>query len=800
MSTELVTITIDGKEVQVPKGMLLVEAAKLAENDIPVFCYHPKLEPAGVCRMCLVEVEGQRKPVTACTMPVSDGMVVNTKSDLVQSLQRGVLEFLLLNHPLDCPVCDKGGECPLQDNTFKFGPGTSRSLDPKVRKNKAVDLGNFIVLDEERCILCRRCTRFDHEITGEDHLVVGERAHEAMITTADGKPFNSYFSGNTIELCPVGALTSDLYRFKARPWDISRAASVCSGCSVGCNVSLDFRFGELTRIVDRDNPDTDAGWLCDRGRFNYKYVNGDNRVKEPMVRKDGQLTPVSWDEAYAEIARQVRNIEKEHGGASIGAVGGGRLTNEEAYLFQKLVRVGFDSPNVDWRTGEQYVSSNSEFAGRMTDIDEADAVLLVDVLLAERAPVADLRVRRVAENGGTTVAAVGPAMPQYRPEIHEFPAVGAEVANTLAGEALFKLVDGKERVVVLWSGREPAVGAAVTQLLRKLKSAGSDVKLLIPGEQSNAWGAESMGVRPDRLPGFKDISDERARAEVEQSWQTKLPADAGLNTREMLHEAVSGGLQALYLAGANLLTTFPDRNLVEEALEAVPFLIVQDLFLTEVAQKADVLLPAASFPAKTGHYTTMDGNVQRVDRSMDNEFETRPDGTIFGEIGDALGVRLAGTRKELEWEIQHLSGWNAQDHSIAAAPEEMTLVSPKGSPKAAPSKRSEPRANELTLVAVERLFAGGGTSYFDEGIRRARPAASAAVHPQDAQRLQVGEGDAVTLQDGRGELTLSILIDERVIPGTVQVPKGLVEAPVNVFGSTPQANVSLMKPVAEEVG
>ncbi len=799
MSSERVTITIDGKQVQVPNGILLVEAAKLADHDIPVFCYHPKLEPAGVCRMCLVEVEGQRKPVTACTMPVSDGMVVNTKSDLVQSLQRGVLEFLLLNHPLDCPVCDKGGECPLQDNTFKFGPGVSRSLDPKVRKNKAVNLGNFIVLDEERCILCRRCTRFDHEVSTEDHLVVAERAHEAMITTADGAPFNSYFSGNTIELCPVGALTSDLYRFKARPWDISRVASICTGCSVGCNVSLDFRFGELTRVVNRDDPATDGGWLCDRGRFNYKYVHGEQRLKEPLVRKDGELTPVSWDEAYAEIGRQIRKIHRDHGGASIGAIGGGRLTNEEAYLFQKLVRTAFGSPHVDWRTGEQYVSSNAEFVGRMTDIDDADAVLVVDVLLSERAPVADLRVRRAAEKGSVAIAAIGPAMPRYRPEIHEFPAVGDEVVATLRAKRLRKLVQGKERVVVVWSGRDPAVGAALTTLMQELKASGSDVKLLIPGEQSNAWGADSMGVRPDRLPGYKAIDDENARKEVERSWQTKLATQAGWNTREMLQEALDGRLQALFLVGANLHTTFPDRNLVVEALQAVPFLVVQELFLTEVAQSADIVLPAASFPAKAGHYTTMDGNVQRVDRAMQNEFEARPDGAIFVGIGEALGVRIAGSVKELEWEIQSLTGWNVRERRLTAAPVEMTLLT-GAERESRSSKRRNPAEEELTLVAVERLFAGGGTSLFDDGLRRARPEAAAIVHPKDAGRLQLGDGDAVILQGGPGELTLTLAVDEQVVPGTVQVPKGLVEAPVNVFGATTLVTLSLAKPVAEEVG
>lgn len=363
MSQELVSITVDGKTVEVPKGMLLVEAAKLAKVNIPVFCHHPKLEPAGVCRMCLVEVEGQRKPVTACTMPVSDGMIVRTETETVDTLRKGVIEFLLLNHPLDCPVCDKGGECPLQDQTYTYGPATSRSLDPKQRMNKAVDLGNFIVLDQERCIMCRRCTRFDDEITHENNLIIGERAHEVVVTTADGERYNSYFSGNTIELCPVGALTSELYRFQARPWDVAKVPSVCNGCSVGCNTRLDFRFDNLLRVVSRDNPEVDGGWLCDRGRFNYKYVDADNRLQRPVVRRDGQLVPVSWREALGDLAKRLAEIKAAKGGQAVGIIGGGRLTNEEAHLLQKLARLGLGTNNVDHRVGRQVIASHAKYSG-----------------------------------------------------------------------------------------------------------------------------------------------------------------------------------------------------------------------------------------------------------------------------------------------------------------------------------------------------------------------------------------------------------------------------------------------------
>lgn len=800
MSEEMVTITVNGKEAKVPKGMLLVEAAKAANVEIPVFCHHPKLDPAGVCRMCLVEVEGQRKPLTACTTPVSDGMVVNTESPLIQDLQRGVLEFLLLNHPLDCPVCDKGGECPLQDNTFKYGPATSRSLDLKVRKDKAVDLGNFIVFDQERCILCRRCTRFDDEISQEQHLVVAERAHENIITTADGKPFNSYFSGNTIEMCPVGALTSEVFRFKARPWDLTRVPAVCTGCSVGCNVFLDFRFGELQRVISRENPDIDDGWLCDRGRFNYRYIHSEDRIEKPMIRKDGQLVEVSWEEALNEVALNLRNIRRDHGGEALGAIGGGRLTNEEAYLFQKLMRAGLTSPNVDWRTSEQYVSSNDEFPGRIKDISRATGVLLVDILLQERAPVADLRVRRVAERGGATLASVGSAQQAYRPDCRHFPALPEEIAGVLQGDELFSLYQGTERLVVLWSGRNEAVGTALLDLLRRLKEAGSEVHLLIPGEQANTRGAEALGMRPDVLPGYRSIDDEETRAQFEQAWQADLPEGVGLDVRGMLEKAAAGQLQGLYLAGANIMDTYPDRALAEAALERLPFVVVQDLFLTETAKKADVILPVTSFTEKSGHYTAFDGTVQPIGEAVMRESgESRSDRAIFQGVARALGIELIGSDQELVWEMEHLTGWNVLER-LEAAPSALTTISAEESTKVVtPSKNGRASAS-LRIVPVERLFSGGGTSYFDPDIAHARPRSEAFFHPADALRLKIESGQSVALENEKGSITYTAVIDPSVMEGTVQVPKALAEAPVNTFGHGLQAVVSVEKRVAKEVG
>ncbi len=791
MSQERVHITIDGRTVEVPKGMLLVEAAKLAGVDIPVFCHHPKLEPVGVCRMCLVEVEGQRKPVTACTMPVSDGMVVRTQTELIDQLRKGVLELLLLNHPLDCPVCDKGGECPLQDQTYSYGPAVSRSLDPKVRKLKSAELGNFIVFDRERCIVCRRCTRFDDEIALENNLVVAERADGVVITTAPGERYDSYFSGNTIELCPVGALTSELYRFRARPWDLAKVPSVCTGCSVGCNVRLDYRFGELVRVVSRENPAVDGGWLCDRGRFNYGFVQGEGRVERPLVRMNGKLQPVSWDQALNIVAERLNAVRQGAGPQAIGFIGGGRLTNEEAYLLGKLARAGLGTANIDYRTGRQLVASYGPYAGRMVDVDSADTVLIVDTLVQERAPVLDLRVRKCARRGGRIIS-VGAVHGAYRVPVKRYDALPGQVGEALGGAQLLDDLSAGDKIIVLWAGHDAAIGRALDGLLAQLREMGKDVRLLILSEQGNGRGAEWMGLHPALLPGGRVAAEASARAEVEQAWGAALPAEDGLSTESMLKAAAAGSLEALVLFGANLKQTYPDGELVAAALQKA-FVVAVDLFVTETAEYADVILPAAAFPAKAGAYTTLDGQVQKVQPADYPEFETWTDGQIITALAERLRVNVYASDEALAEEMARLgctaSGFAGLTADAFAAALEGGLAA------------SSAAGEDLVLVPVERLFAGGGTSYFDRGIEHARPRAEALLNPEDASEQGVAEGDTVTLTAGGVELELTVRVSAHVVPGTVQVVAGLPGTDAYALlqaGEHPR--VRLHRSVMEEVG
>jgi len=792
---QLVTVTIDGRTVQVPKGTLLVEAAKQVGIEIPVFCYHPKLDPAGVCRMCLVEIEKIPKPQTACTTPVTDGMVVRTQTDRVDDLRRGVLEFLLINHPLDCPVCDKGGECDLQDLTFAHGPSTSRLLDGKVRKNKAVELGNFIVLDNERCVLCRRCVRFDNEIATEGNLIVQERGHFNFITTMNDEAYNSYFSGNTIELCPVGALTSDIYRFSARPWDLAKVDSVCSGCSVGCNTKQEFRHGKLLRITNRENEAIDNGWLCDRGRFNYKYVQAENRITRPMVKKDGQFVAVTWAEAFTTITEQIKAAAAKGG---VGVIGGGKLLNEEAYLLSKFARTVLNTNNVDHRTGEQLVASLAAFPAKQTDLSDAGAILVIDTNPAETAPVLDLRIRRMIDRKKARLALIGSVIPTYRGKharVQLKPGQTASVLNALAAvvagqkapasvadaetlKQLSALITGGKKVTILWNGEDPSTGRALIELGNALKGGGNRVHVLIPGQANNSRGAEAMGVLPTLLPGFNAVADNRGRDAVAGVWSARnLPTQPGLNTAGMLKAAAEGQLQVLYLAGANLMNTYPDRKLAQAALEKA-FVIAVDLFMNETVAQANVILPAATLAEKSGTYTTLDGLVQQVKAAKKPEGSAQPDGDILVGLAQALGVKLASSPIQTSQEIARLFGKLEEGTVLNGAP--VSLL---------PNIEAPATPDGYLLVPVDRLYAGGSTAQFDAEFNHVLPKPAAILNPVDAAKLGLKAGEMVELSANGAAIQVAVQLDKKVVPGTIQAIRRLSSAPVNALtaGTTPVA-------------
>ncbi len=528
-----ITFTIDGLEVQAPENSMLVDAAKRGDIEIPVFCYEPKLgSPVGACRMCLVEIEGIPKLQTGCSTPVKDGMVVHTQSERVKEAQNSVVEFLLINHPLDCPVCDKGGECPLQDITFGWGRGISRFVEPKRHFVKPLALSPLIAIDRERCILCYRCVRFSQEVSEDYQLVLQERGAHSYVSTFDGHPYIAPFSGNIVELCPVGALTSRPYRFRARPWDIEDAGSVCTLCPAQCNVTLTVRDERVLRVLSRENPEVDDGWLCDRGRFAYPALGGEERVTAPLLRDGGELRPVSWERALEEAATRLARA-----GVRTGALAGGGTTNEEGLLLSRLMREALGSPHLDSRpAGRLALELHRALAepvlqAHVPDLEFAHAVLVLDCDPIADAAILDLRLRKGVRRHGMQL--VRADREQLLDEARR-----AELLDTARAAG--------EEVVVLWHERlaagpdgERAVRAlldlAATLGLAETDGAG----LLEVPAHANGRGLREAGVLPNAGPELGETDEE------------------GLDTQGIAAALAAGELSAIYLLDADPLADGP---------------------------------------------------------------------------------------------------------------------------------------------------------------------------------------------------------------------------------------------------
>ncbi len=673
-----ISLTIDGREVRALENTMLVDAAKYGDVEIPVFCYEPKLgQPVGACRMCLVEIEGIPKLQTGCSTAVKDGMVVYTQSERVKTAQQSVVEFLLINHPLDCPVCDKGGECPLQDITFGWGGGISRFIDPKRHFVKPLELSPLIAIDRERCIVCYRCVRFSQELSEDYQLVLLERGAHSYVATFDGHPYVAPFSGNIVELCPVGALTSRPYRFRARPWDVEDAGSVCTMCPSQCNVTLTVRDERALRVLARINPEVDDGWLCDKGRFAYQSFHVDERITEPLLRDGGQLRPVPWERALEQAAAGLRRA-----GARTGALAGGQSTNEEGMLLARLTREALGSPHLDSRRFGaldlelQRALAAPALQARVSDLEFAHAVLVLDCEPLDDAPILELRLRkgirrngvqlalgsprksalaeratlsvRYAPGGGAAFAAALAAALTGSPRLAQHAqAAGAdaeavrELAAMLAGE------DGSAReLVVLWgerltAGPDGAQGArALLQIARALGLASTEgAGLLEVPAGTNARGLREAGVLPNAGPGL--------------SWPPApgrgANGGAGSSIGHDAHgiaRAVSDGeLSALYLLHCDPLRELPDGELWSRALGGASTVIAHASFLTEgVAEHADVVFPAEVYAEKEGTLVHPDGRLQRVRPAIAQPGEVRAAWRVLADLALRLGLDLEVTR------------------------------------------------------------------------------------------------------------------------------------------------------------
>ncbi len=713
---ELVHLTIDGFPIEVPPGTLVWAAARQAGIEIPIYCYHPKMPPLGACRMCFVEIEKMPKPPqTACTTPVSEGMVVSTKTEKVLKARRGTLEFLLINHPLDCPICDKGGECDLQDFTLRHGPGKTRFDLYKRHYPKPVPVSDRVFLDRERCILCQRCTRFSSEISMDNGLVMISRGYKMEVGTAPGHAFDSIFSGNTVEMCPVGALTAAAYRFKARPWELKRIPSVCNNCSVGCNARVDVRVDKIMRLMSRTNDAIDDGWLCDRGRWGFEFVNNSQRLRTPLIRRNGKLVPATWGESFFYITTRLKDIISAHGASSIGGIGSTRTTNEEAYLFQKLLRQVIGTPNVDHHhgyfpgprdtlTGRPWMMTNS-----IAEIEKASHIVLIASDPYQRQPILNLRIKKAMKAGAKIYiinsdvteldrfAASKITIPQHgsgavaklllkyalsndavKADMYKDlrTSIQREDKNLRTAEEAFgleattqlqhladEIVSAKGAVILYdeMATLDPncqdlaADLQALAVVTNNIGRLGAGVGPLF--EDANSLGARDMGVLPDTLPGYQPVKE------------------VGKSYAEMLSNPQ---IKALLIMGAN-----PARHLTGEKLPStLEFTVVQDILLTETAQQADVVLPAVTFAEKEGSMTNVDHHIQAIRRALRPLPGARADWEILVELASHFGqqwnydsprdilAEIASSNPfytGLTWEDLGAQGVRTQEQEVARA-------------------------------------------------------------------------------------------------------------------------------------
>jgi NADH-quinone oxidoreductase subunit G len=796
MSAELVTLTIDGKEVTVPTGTLVIRAAEALGIEIPRFCEHPFLSPVGACRQCYVEIEGQRKLFTSCTTEVAEGMAVKTQNTSEEAHRGQVanLEFLLLNHPLDCPICDRGGECPLQDQAMAFGPGESRYREPKRTYPKPVVLSPLVNLDRERCVLCTRCTRFCDEISGDRFLELFARGAGERVSIAAGEDFRSPFSGNTVQICPVGALTSETYRFVARPFDLSTAGSVCGHCSAGCNTTLNARRGELVRVLARDAVEVNDAWVCDKGRYAFRHADLPARGTVPLIRVRG-LEPASFGEAFDRIA------EWSAGGA-VAFLAGGRLLDEDAYALSKLARVAFRTNDLDHRRTfhggrAEQIAAAAPMATTYQDVERAEVIVLAGLDAEQEVPILHLRIRKAAR-AGARVFVIGPRRTRLRdlaehhlclPEHMSY--VLEEIHDGDAPEGSFEarvaaaLLEARGAAVVL-VGERLAEHPLATDVALSVANRYGARFALVP-RRAGDRGALRAGVHPSLLPGGRRIDVEAERAEVEAVWGA-LPSEPGRSTRRILQACADREVDVLFLVGVDPLRDLPDAELARRALSNVEHVVVQSLELGSLEAFADAFLPAAAWAEREGTATDWEGRAQRVAPVRRSVGVCRADWEILAGIARHVGHDLGfATLDELRAEVTPL-----------LAPREISSRVSAWTGTGRPQ-----RLGDMTLVTYPLLVDEGRMS---EGATELKAAlgeeAFVELHPEDAEKHGLQDGGRAVVRTERSEAELPVRVTEHVAMGALFVPfnqPGLAANTLLCGGFTTAASIApAAGPAAEE--
>ncbi|MGW0157718.1 NADH-quinone oxidoreductase subunit G [Mycobacterium sp. NPDC003323] len=759
---EMVSLTIDGHQVSVPKGTLLIRAAELMGIQIPRFCDHPLLDPVGACRQCLVEVEGQRKPLASCTATVTPDMVVRTQltSEIADKAQHGVMELLLINHPLDCPVCDKGGECPLQNQAMSNGRSDSRFTDVKRTYPKPINLSAQVLLDRERCVLCARCTRFSDQIAGDPFIELLERGALQQVGIAEGEAFDSYFSGNTVQICPVGALTGTAYRFRARPFDLVSSASVCEHCASGCAQRTDHRRGKVLRRLAGDDPEVNEEWNCDKGRWAFTYATQGDRIATPLIRDpDGSQRPASWSEA---VAVAVRGLTAATGRA--GVLVGGRSTMEDAWAYAKFARIVLSSNDIDFRI-RQHSAEEAQFlahavAGRplavsYADIESAPAVLLVGFEPEEESPIVFLRLRKAFRKRALSVTAIAPFATRG---LHK---MGGRLVTTVPGlEA--EALDGMhgeiaEGTLILTGERLAASPGAYSALIRLATATGSRIGW-VP-RRAGDRGALEAGATPNLLPGGRPVDDDRARAEVAAAWNVEqLPTTAGRDTDAILAAAATGNLQALLLGGVDV-DDLPDPEYALAAVDAAPFVVSLELRHSPLTDRADVVFPIAPVAEKAGTFVNWEGRHRPFDAALPPSATS--DMRVLAALADEVGVDLGlSDAAAVRADLNRLGSWAGTRPAAPQVTAGQALAAGSG---------------EAVLTGWRMLLDGGRMQVGEPHLAgTARPAA-ARLSATTAAEIGCADGDPMRISSDRGALTLPVHITD--------MPDRVLWLPLNTAGA-----------------
>ena len=757
--TELVTVTIDDTTFTVPQGTLVIRAAELIGVQIPRFCDHPLLEPVGACRQCLVEIEGQRKPMASCTIAVTDGMVVRTQctSEAADKAQHGVMELLLINHPLDCPVCDKGGECPLQNQAMSSGRAETRFTDIKRTFPKPINLSSQVLLDRERCVLCARCTRFSNQIAGDPFIELLERGALQQVGIAAGEAFDSYFSGNTVQICPVGALTGTAYRFRARPFDLVSSPSTCEHCASGCAQRTDHRRGVVLRRLAGDDPEVNEEWNCDKGRWAFTYPRVGDRISTPMIRdEDGNLRTASWSEAIGRAAA----------GLAVGRTGvlvGGRLTAEDAYAYSKFARLALGTNDIDFRarphSNEEVAFLASHVAGRRdvtyADLEHAPAVLLAGFEPEDESPIVYLRLRKAVRKHGLSVITIAPFASRGTTKL------SARLIPTAPGReaaALDALAAELPSGAIILVGERLATSPGALSAAARLAD-GTGARLAWIPRRAGERGALEAGCLPTLLPGGRPLADPVARRQLTDAWNlAEIPGGPGRDTTAILDAAAHGELDSLLIAGVEP-ADLTDPHAALAAIEAAGFVVSLEQRTSEVTALADVVFPVATVAEKSGSFVNWEGRPRPFDAAL--TASAAPDLRVLLTLADELGVDL---------------GFRSTEQARA---EMARLGAFDGARPAAPAVAAGP---SLSMNNGEAILAGwrmlldcgrlqDGEPYLAGTARPAVTRLSAAT----AAALGVADGADVTVSTGRGSVTLACELTE--------MPDGVVWLPLNSPGS-----------------